>query len=86
MTVHIRTSSSRDARLAKLMLAAPLVGAVAPRALAQQAAPDIETRTLDELHKAALAEGGELMVYGGGDLPNGSAGDREAPSTRASPA
>ena len=63
------------------MLAAPLVGAVAPRAFAQ-AVPDIETRSLDELHKAALAEGGELMVYGGGDLPNGSAATEKAFNAR----
>ena len=45
-------------------------------------APDIETRSLDELHKAALAEGGELMVYGGGDLPNGSAATEKAFNAR----
>ena len=33
-----------------------------------------DTRSLDEMHKAALAEGGQLIVYGGGDLPNGAAG------------
>ena len=33
-----------------------------------------ETRSLEELHKAALPEGGKLVVYGGGDLPNGAAG------------
>ncbi len=33
-----------------------------------------DTRSLDEMHKAALAEGGQLLVYGGGDLPNGAAG------------
>ena len=43
---------------------------------------DIETRSLDELHKAALAEGGELLVYGGGDLPNGSAGTERAFNAR----
>ena len=61
-------------QLNKLLLAAPIVG-VATRGWSQgTAAPVMETRTLDELHKAALAEGGELLVYGGGDLPNGSAG------------
>jgi ABC-type Fe3+ transport system substrate-binding protein len=28
-----------------------------------------ETRTLDELHQEALAEGGDLVVYAGGDIP-----------------
>ncbi len=37
-----------------------------------------ETRSLEELHKAALAEGGQLVVYGGGDLPNGAAGVEQA--------
>lgn len=42
-------------------------GAVAP-----------ETRSLDDMHRAALAEGGQLIVYGGGDLPNGAAGLEQA--------
>ena len=42
----------------------------------------METRSLDDLHKAALAEGGELLVYGGGDLPNGSAGTERAFNAR----
>lgn len=74
--------SRRD--LGKLALAAPLVGAAAPT-FAQRAAATVtpvETRSLDELHKAALAEGGELLVYGGGDLPNGSAGSERAFNTR----
>ena len=33
-----------------------------------------DTRSLEEMPKAALAEGGQLIVYGGGDLPNGGAG------------
>lgn len=32
--------------------------------------PREETRSLDELHAAALAEGGTLTVYAGGDIPN----------------
>lgn len=40
--------------------------------------PDVETRSLDELHKAALAEGGDLIVYGGGDLPNAQAAMEDA--------
>lgn len=30
------------------------------------------------MHRAALAEGGQLIVYGGGDLPNGAAGIEQA--------
>jgi ABC-type Fe3+ transport system substrate-binding protein len=71
--------------LGKLLLTASLAG-VASRAWAQLASASqdtgVETRTLDELHKAALAEGGELLVYGGGDLPNGSAGTERAFNTR----
>jgi ABC-type Fe3+ transport system substrate-binding protein len=33
-----------------------------------------ETRTLDELYQAALAEGGKLVVYAGGDLANSGSG------------
>ncbi|HZY19201.1 MAG TPA: extracellular solute-binding protein [Ramlibacter sp.] len=38
----------------------------------------VENRSLDEMHKSALAEGGQLLVYGGGDLPNGAAGLEQA--------
>ena len=40
--------------------------------------PEVETGTLDELHKAALAEGGKLIIYAGGDLPNGQAATEQA--------
>ncbi len=54
------------------------LGALLPvRALAQ-APLMVETRTLEELYQAARAEGGNLLVYGGGDLPNGSAGTERA--------
>jgi ABC-type Fe3+ transport system substrate-binding protein len=62
--------------------AATVVVAQTRRAFAQttpaKVVPDIETRSLDELHKAALAEGGDLIVYAGGDLPNGAAGTEKA--------
>ncbi|PSH62101.1 ABC transporter substrate-binding protein [Phyllobacterium sophorae] len=66
--------------LTKLALATPLAALTIRYAAAQvgtssgtaPVAP--ETRSLDELHKVALAEGGNLIVYGGGDLPNGAAG------------
>lgn len=41
-------------------------------------APDVETRSLDEIHRAALAEGGKLVVYAGGDIPNAYAGVERA--------
>lgn len=37
-------------------------------------APKQETRSLDEIYKAALAEGGKLVVFAGGDVPDGNAG------------
>ena len=33
-----------------------------------------ETRTLDELYQAAIAEGGKLVIYAGGDLANSGSG------------
>ena len=81
MTTISRATLSRR-HLGRLFLAAPLVAATT-RAFAQAASPlAIETRSLDELHKAALAEGGALLVYGGGDLPNGSAGTERAFNAR----
>jgi ABC-type Fe3+ transport system substrate-binding protein len=79
--------SRRD--LSKLVLAGPLAAAASQvfaraEAAPAQAAPalPVETRPLEELHKAALAEGGDLLVYGGGDLPNGLAGSERAFNTR----
>lgn len=46
--------------------------AASPQAFAQapaRTAAETETRSLDELHRAALAEGGKLVVYAGGDGP-----------------
>ncbi|MDX2524705.1 ABC transporter substrate-binding protein [Streptomyces europaeiscabiei] len=37
-----------------------------------------ETRTLDELYRAALAEGGKLVVYAGGDTPTQQDGTKAA--------
>lgn len=62
--------------------AATIAAARTSRAFAQtppsRVVPDVETRSLDELHKAALAEGGDLIVYAGGDIPNGAAGIEKA--------
>ncbi|WP_406333505.1 ABC transporter substrate-binding protein [Streptomyces sp. NBC_00203] len=38
-------------------------------AASRRAAGTEETRTLDELYRAALAEGGKLAIYAGGDTP-----------------
>ncbi len=62
--------SRRD--LTKLALMTSLAGFSSTHA---NAAPlRAESLSLDELHKNALAEGGQLVVYGGGDLPNGASG------------
>ncbi|MGH8070621.1 MAG: ABC transporter substrate-binding protein [Candidatus Entotheonellia bacterium] len=52
------------------------------RPLLAPVSPEVETRTLDELHKAALAEGADLIVYAGGDLPNAQAAIEQAFKTR----
>ncbi|MFJ6570706.1 ABC transporter substrate-binding protein [Streptomyces sp. NPDC091292] len=44
--------------------------AAAPAARPARGAAGEETRTLDELYQAALAEGGKLVLYAGGDTPN----------------
>ena len=75
--------SRRD--LHKLLAAAPFAVALsdpasaqAPSAFVAGIVPDVENRSLDELHKAAMAEGGDLIVYAGGDIPNGLAGLEKA--------
>lgn len=61
--------------LTKLLFAAPAAGLTACATPGHgSASPGVETRSLEEMHRAALAEGGQLVVYGGGDLPNGAAG------------
>jgi len=59
------------------LLAAP-ASWLAACAAVPGAAAAVEARSLDQMHKAALAEGGNLVVYGGGDLPNGAAGLEQA--------
>ncbi len=70
-------SASSRRGFSKLLLGAPAMLA-AGKALAdatpQRPAPAAETRSLDELHRAAMAEGGKLVVYAGGDVPNAYAG------------
>ncbi|MFG2255832.1 LuxR C-terminal-related transcriptional regulator [Streptomyces mirabilis] len=42
-----------------------------------------ETRTLDELYRAALADGGKLVIYTGGDTPTQQDGTKAALRMRA---
>lgn len=69
--------------VAKFAALAPILVSTATAAAAGKvagSAPELEaeTRSLEELHKAALAEGGKLVVYGGGDIPNGAASMEQA--------
>jgi ABC-type Fe3+ transport system substrate-binding protein len=50
---------------------------LAPPAYAQQGLA-VENRTLEQLHKAAVAEGGRLIVYAGGDTPGQQDGMKKA--------
>jgi ABC-type Fe3+ transport system substrate-binding protein len=50
----------------------------AQAAPATRAGGSEETRTLDELYRAALAEGGKLVVYAGGDTPTQQDGTKAA--------
>ena len=54
-------------------LSAGPAGAAASTRPAGSAAGE-ETRTLDELYRDAVAEGGKLVVYAGGDLQNSGSG------------
>jgi ABC-type Fe3+ transport system substrate-binding protein len=58
----------------------PALGAVPAASAAPPAnkGPAEESRTLDELYQAALAEGGELVIYAGGDRPASADGPRTA--------
>ena len=81
MSDPLHTSQFSRRSIVRLALSAPLVAA-ASQALADSApllpAPEVETRSLDEIHKAALTEGGKLIVYSGGDVPNAQAGLEKA--------
>jgi hypothetical protein len=82
MGASMQTKLSRR-RLIQLTLAGTLALQAPSHALAQTTGnrasgetpllppltPEVETRTLDEVYKAALAQGADLIVYAGGDLP-----------------
>ena len=57
--------------------ASPAAAASGP-ASARRAPGAEETRSLDELYQAALAEGGRLVVYAGGDTPTQQDGTKAA--------
>ncbi|MET7657117.1 extracellular solute-binding protein [Streptomyces sp. NPDC005486] len=57
--------------------AAPAAASTAPTA-SGRASGDEETRSLDELYRAALAEGGKLVIYAGGDTPTQQDGTKAA--------
>lgn len=68
-------------RSAILLVGALAAGAIATTGVAQAAAKDavaIEKRSLEALHKAALAEGGRLIVYAGGDTAGQQDGMKKA--------
>jgi ABC-type Fe3+ transport system substrate-binding protein len=59
-------------------LGAHATTAAASPAAAREASGAEETRTLDELYRAALAEGGKLVIYAGGDTPTQQDGTKAA--------
>lgn len=58
-------------------LAVSLPGSAAAAPRTGRAASE-ETRTLDELYRAALAEGGRLVVHAGGDIASQQAANAQA--------
>ncbi len=60
--------------LGSVLLASPIL----PVQQAYAKDVKVETRTLDELHKVALKEGGRLIVYAGGDTPGQQDGMKKA--------
>lgn len=56
---------------------APAAASSAPTA-PRRASGAEETRSLDELYRAALAEGGKLVIYAGGDTPTQQDGTKAA--------
>ena len=57
-----------------LLWCAPIMASDTPLA----AAPEQETRSLDEIYEAAVADGGKLVVYAGGDTADSNAAVEKA--------
>lgn len=85
MTAQTPLSLTDRRRALTGLLAAPLLMTAAGATAAATPlvpSPDVDTRSLDDIHKAAMAEGGKLIVYAGGDIPNAYAGVERAFMTR----
>jgi ABC-type Fe3+ transport system substrate-binding protein len=70
-----RALAAGGAALGAAVLAPSLTGA-AGAAAAPRRGPREETRTLDELYRDAVAEGGKLVIYAGGDVTTQADGVR----------
>ncbi|MEV1068431.1 extracellular solute-binding protein [Streptomyces sp. NPDC050263] len=58
--------------------ATPAASSSAASSSARRSSGAEESRSLDELYRAALAEGGKLVVYAGGDTPTQQDGTKDA--------
>ncbi|MFT4180842.1 MAG: extracellular solute-binding protein [Rhizobium sp.] len=65
-------------RRSALVLAASASIAAAANPVLAQSGPGVETRSLEELHKDAVAEGGRVIVYAGGDTAGQQDGIKKA--------
>ena len=64
--------------VAAMVTLAAFSSVAAAREVGSKSVLPFETRTLDEIYQAALAEGGKLVIYAGGDVPDGNAGIEKA--------
>jgi hypothetical protein len=71
-------ATGAGAALSAGVLGASVTPAAASPATSRGATGAEETRTLDELYQAALAEGGKLVIYAGGDTPTQQDGTKAA--------
>lgn len=71
-------ATGASAALGVGLLGAGATPAAASPTASRRATGDEETRTLDQLYQAALAEGGKLVVYAGGDTPTQQDGTKAA--------
>jgi ABC-type Fe3+ transport system substrate-binding protein len=79
---HDHPSSTLGRRELLGLALGTLAGSAFAEPVPQRPAPEVESRSLDELHRAALAEGGKLVVYAGGDVPNAGAALEKAFAAR----